>query len=140
MRTTGTPRSASYSGYTAFNFEVSQELDNEVALGFRAAFDAGSESLPQSVMDDLQNPKSLSNNQRYARATWGLTGPNCVSHTFGTLKEILRSISAEGSAYPDTLRDEARAVHERIERMDTFTFSPAAAKEVLTEDFERDKK
>jgi RHS repeat-associated protein len=135
QRTGGTPNSASYSGYKVFDLGVSQALDNEIAKGFRAAFDAGSGSLPKDVMNSLANPSQLSSTQRYSGSDWGLTGPNCVSHTFGTLKSTLQGVMTPEAGFSKALQSEATNLYNTIENLDTFIFTPAGAKDALNENF-----
>ncbi|WP_435274754.1 RHS repeat-associated core domain-containing protein [Psychrobium sp. nBUS_13] len=131
-RTGGTPSSASYSGYKVFDLGVSQALDNEIAKGFRAAFDAGSASLPKDVMNSLASPSELSSTQRYSGSDWGLTGPNCVSHTFETLKSTLQGVRNPEAGFSKALQSEATNLYNKI---DTFIFTPAGAKGALNENF-----
>jgi len=128
-RTGGTPSSAKYSGYQVFDLKVSQGLDNEIAKGFRAAFDAGSTSLPDGFKG------SLTSEQRYSGTDWGLTGPNCVSHTFGTLKSTLQGVMNPDSGFSQALQGEATNLFNKIEKMDTFIFTPSGAKDAFNENF-----
>lgn len=137
MRTGGTPRSANYKGYKVFDLSVSQALDNEIAKSFRAAFDKGSASFPEEIMKRLNKPSQLSSSQRYSGSDWGLTGPNCVSHTFDTLKSALQEVMNPESRFSESLRREATSLYNKIERMDTYVFTPRGAKDALNENFKR---
>jgi RHS repeat-associated protein len=129
-RTEGKPGSSKYSGYQEFNFKVSPKLDNAIAARFRKDFDSGSKTLPTEVKDGLVNKSDLGTNERYSGEDWGLTGPNCVTNTLGTLKSSLSEImNAKGG--DKNLRKEAAGVFNVIEKMDTFTFSPSGTKSEL---------
>lgn len=66
-RTGGKPGSSRYEGYTEFDFNVSQELDNAVALKFREAFDSGTKSFPEEVSQRMPKGKrSLNSTERYS--------------------------------------------------------------------------
>ncbi|WNO10574.1 RHS repeat-associated core domain-containing protein [Teredinibacter sp. KSP-S5-2] len=130
-RTKGTPSSAKYQGYEEFHFSVSQELDNAIAQKFRDAYDSGDKSLPPEVLNALERKSQLSGGQTYSGSDWGLTGPNCVTHTFSTLKGALKGVADSEQGYSESVRNEAASLYRDFESLDTFVFSPHGAKKAL---------
>lgn len=132
-RTKGTPKSSKFESYSEININVTQELDNAIAQEFRNTFDDGEKTIPNSVMEKMENKSGLSGTQRYSGKDWGVFGPNCVTHTFDTLKSALMGVKANDSPYNNALKSEASALYETIESMDTFVITPSGAKDEFQE-------
>lgn len=78
----------------------------------------------------MENQSPLANNERYSGEDWKVTGPNCVTTTFDTLKEALLGVTKN----PDlgsSLRSEAQGVLNRVSNVGTFLETPAGIKDQL---------
>lgn len=121
----GDPHSKRFDSYQMFDFNVSKELDTAIAKTFREKFEAGKSEFPKEIADGLNNKEALASDQKYMGSDWGLTGPNCVTFSLGTLKESLQSV-VESRASPE-LRKEAISVLDEIQKLEKGV-SPAGVK------------
>jgi len=123
-----TPDSMSMKGAQAYEFQVTNELDNIISKKFRSKWDSGDKDIPEEIKkkmvlwDKVPHFKLLKEDH-YMRSNWGIFGPNCLTFTFGTLNETLDEI-LNSEEVNDTLKCEAKEVKDKVRKIKGLSMTP----------------